>query len=77
MVDSLDTLTEECRNTAACKPFIHHFDHCVERVTAEMEEEDYAHKHYKEDCVEEFFHLQHCINDCVAPRLFHKLKWFN
>lgn len=67
-------MTEECAATPACKPYNHHFHECVERVTAEMEEEGYAEKDYKEDCIEEFFHLQHCINDCVAPRLFHKLK---
>ncbi|EMG49866.1 QCR6 Cytochrome b-c1 complex subunit 6 [Candida maltosa Xu316] len=72
--DPLDSLREECGKTSACKPFDHHFHECIERVTKEQEEPDYEHKHYKEDCVEEFFHLQHCINDCVAPRLFNKLK---
>ncbi|CUM50339.1 unnamed protein product [Debaryomyces tyrocola] len=73
-VDPLDTLREECTNTDTCKPHLHHFEECIERVTKEQEEEDYDHKPYKEDCVEEFFHLQHCVNDCVAPRLFNKLK---
>lgn len=73
-VDPLDTLREECTNTDTCKPHLHHFEECIERVTKEQEEEDYEHKPYKEDCVEEFFHLQHCVNDCVAPRLFNKLK---
>jgi ubiquinol-cytochrome c reductase subunit 6 len=72
--DPLDTMREECAKTDAIKPYVHHFAECVERVTAEMEEEGYEDKHYKEDCVEEFFHLQHHLNDCVAPRLFHKLK---
>lgn len=72
--DPLDEMREECAKTPACEHAAHHFQECVERVTAEMEEEDYAHKHYKEDCVEEFFHLQHCVNDCVAPKLFYKLK---
>lgn len=72
--DPLDKMREECVKTAACKPFDHHFHECIERVTKEQEEPDYEHKHYKEDCVEEFFHLQHCVNDCVAPRLFNKLK---
>ncbi|KAI5970375.1 QCR6 [Candida margitis] len=72
--DPLDKLREECVQTTACKPFDHHFHECIERVTKEQEEPGYEHKHYKEDCVEEFFHLQHCVNDCVAPRLFHKLK---
>lgn len=72
--DPLDVMREECEKSAPCHEPLHHFHECVERVTKEMEEEDYAHKHYKEDCVEEFFHLQHCINDCVAPKLFYKLK---
>lgn len=74
VVDPLDELRDECSKTAQCVPFVHHFDHCVERVQKEQEDPDYAHKEHKEDCVEEFFHLQHCINDCAAPRLFHKLK---
>lgn len=74
LVDPQVKLNEECAKTIACKPFEHHFHECIERVTKEMEEPDYAHKHYKEDCVEEFFHLQHCVNDCVAPKLFNKLK---
>ncbi|CAK9438009.1 uncharacterized protein LODBEIA_P23710 [Lodderomyces beijingensis] len=73
-VDPQVKLTEECVKTVACKPFEHHFHECIDRVTKEMEEPDYAHKSHKEDCVEEFFHLQHCVNDCVAPRLFNKLK---
>lgn len=73
-VDPFDELREECAKSAPCAHYVHHFDECVERVTAEMEEEDYAQKAYKEDCVEEFFHLQHCINDCAAPKLFFKLK---
>ncbi|KAK6199345.1 ubiquinol-cytochrome c oxidoreductase subunit 6 [Scheffersomyces amazonensis] len=72
--DPLVALTEECKHTPAVHPFLHHFDECVERVTKEQEDPDYASKEHKEDCIEEFFHLQHAINDCVAPRLFNKLK---
>lgn len=72
--DPMDVMREECANTTACKPFNHHFHECIERVTKELEEEGYAEKDYKEDCVEEFFHLQHCLNDCMAPNLFYKLK---
>lgn len=72
--DPFDDLREECAKAPSCVPYVHHFDHCVERVQKEQEDPDYAHKAYKEDCVEEFFHLQHCINDCAAPRLFYKLK---
>jgi ubiquinol-cytochrome c reductase subunit 6 len=39
-----------------------------------MEQEDYEQKEYKEDCVEEFFHVKHCIDAHVAPVLFSKLK---
>ena len=57
-----------------CHSFKHHFDECVERVTAAQEEPDYAEREYKEDCVEEFFHLEHCINDNTAGSLFKLLK---
>ncbi|CCE83234.1 Piso0_003806 [Millerozyma farinosa CBS 7064] len=72
--DPFDELRAECQNSAACKPYVHHFEECVERVTKAQESEDYEQSEWKEDCVEEFFHLQHCINDCAAPRLFYKLK---
>lgn len=39
----------ECRNSKECAPAKHHFDECVERVTAAQSEEGGA----KEDCVEE------------------------
>lgn len=74
LVDPLDGLREECGKAPACAHAAHHFQECVERVTKEMEEPDYHEKAYKEDCIEEFFHLEHCINDCVAPKLFYKLK---
>ena len=57
-----------------CHSFKHHFEECVERVTAAQEEPDYAEREYKEDCVEEFFHLEHCINDQTAGSLFKLLK---
>ncbi|GMG53561.1 unnamed protein product [Ambrosiozyma monospora] len=72
--DQFDVLRKECAQTKDCSHYVHHYQSCVERVTKEMEEEDYATKDYKEDCVEEFFHLQHCINECAAPKLFSKLK---
>jgi ubiquinol-cytochrome c reductase subunit 6 len=65
---------EEDARAGPCKEFQHHFDECVARVTAEMEQEDYDQKEYKEDCVEEFFHVKHCIDAHVAPVLFSKLK---
>ncbi|KAG7809489.1 hypothetical protein KL921_003486 [Ogataea angusta] len=72
--DPMDALRKQCSETKECAHHVHHYQECVERVTKEMEEPGYDEKEYKEDCVEEFFHLQHCINDCVAPKLFYKLK---
>ncbi|ODV93065.1 hypothetical protein PACTADRAFT_5391 [Pachysolen tannophilus NRRL Y-2460] len=72
--DPLDKLKKECSESTKCTPYLHHFHECTERVTKEQEEPGYAEKEHKEDCVEEFFHLQHCANDCVAPKLFYKLK---
>ncbi|KAK4665946.1 Cytochrome b-c1 complex subunit 6, mitochondrial [Podospora pseudopauciseta] len=60
----------ECRNSKECAPAKHHFDECVERVTAAQSEEGGA----KEDCVEEFFHLAHCATACAAPKLWSVLK---
>lgn len=74
LVDPLETMKEECEKSAACHEYAHHFEECVERVTKAQEDPEYEHLEYKEDCVEEFFHLQHCVNDCVAPKLFFKLK---
>lgn len=72
--DPLDKLRDECATLPAIKPYVHHYAECVERVTKAQESDDYDQLEYKEDCVEEFFHLQHHINDCVQPRLFAKLK---
>ncbi|ODH48924.1 hypothetical protein GX48_04973 [Paracoccidioides brasiliensis] len=63
---------EECANSSKCAPAKHHFDECVERVTRNSEDPDFKGPH--EDCVEEFFHLQHCSTQCAAPKLFRVLK---
>ncbi|RMZ88500.1 hypothetical protein DV736_g4277, partial [Chaetothyriales sp. CBS 134916] len=65
-------LEEECARSAQCHGVKHHFDECVERVTAQHEDPEY--KGHKEDCVEEFFHLQHCATECAAPKLWKVLK---
>jgi hypothetical protein len=41
--------TLECAKSAECAPHKHHYDHCVERVTKQQEENGKA----DEDCVEE------------------------
>lgn len=72
--DQMDALRKECATRPSILPYVHHYEHCVERVTKAQEDPDYDKLEYKEDCVEEFFHLQHHINDCVVPRLMAKLK---
>lgn len=73
LVDPLDQLREEYTE-GVCKPFKHHFDECVERVTEAMEDPDWKNREDKENCVEEFFHYQHCLDSHIAPVLFSKLK---
>ena len=41
----------ECANSAQCRGYKHHFDECVERVTAHHENPEKGHK--EENCVEE------------------------
>ncbi|GAV28275.1 hypothetical protein PMKS-001745 [Pichia membranifaciens] len=72
--DQYDALKGECAELPSVKPLVHHYEECVERVTKEQEEPGYEEKHYKEDCVEEFFHLQHALTACAAPKLFSKLN---
>ncbi|CAI4426742.1 AEL_collapsed_G0016220.mRNA.1.CDS.1 [Saccharomyces cerevisiae] len=47
---------------------------CAERVKIQQQQPGYADLEHKEDCVEEFFHLQHYLDTATAPRLFDKLK---
>ncbi|TGZ84121.1 Non-heme 11 kDa protein of cytochrome bc1 complex [Ascodesmis nigricans] len=68
--DVFPALQEECAKTKECAPAKHHYDECVERVTAVEE----AGETPKEDCVEEFFHLVHCTTQCAAPKLWAQLK---
>ncbi|CAE6448822.1 unnamed protein product [Rhizoctonia solani] len=63
--DPLPELREECKQTAACSGLDKHFAHCTEKVTS-------GQGFKGEDCVEEF--LMHCVDNCVAPKLFSKLR---
>ncbi|KFZ16004.1 hypothetical protein V502_05287 [Pseudogymnoascus sp. VKM F-4520 (FW-2644)] len=69
IVDPKETLEAECRESKECAAPKHHFDECVERVTAAEDKGG-----SKEDCVEEFFHLAHCATACSAPKLWAQLK---
>ncbi|KAL5525050.1 QCR6 [Sanghuangporus sanghuang] len=65
--DPMVELREECKEAAACIKFTKHFDHCQEKVEA-------GEGFKGEDCVEEMFHMMHCVDNCVAPKLFAKLR---
>ncbi len=62
-------LEEQCTD-GPCSKAKHHFEQCADRVASQPE----GHEHPKEDCVEEFFHLKHCVDTCTAPKLFAQLK---
>ncbi|RKP22998.1 ubiquinol-cytochrome C reductase hinge domain-containing protein [Syncephalis pseudoplumigaleata] len=53
-----------CEQSAKCTGYKHHLDACTARVEAGS----------NENCVEEFFHLMHCVDDCAAPKVFATLK---
>ncbi|KAK9495150.1 ubiquinol-cytochrome C reductase hinge domain-containing protein [Lipomyces doorenjongii] len=72
--DIMPKIQAKCANSSLCHEYKHHFDDCVERVTKASEEPGYEDLDYKEDCIEEFFHLSHCVNECAAPTLFRALK---
>ncbi|MCJ1354232.1 MAG: hypothetical protein MMC33_004219 [Icmadophila ericetorum] len=59
-VDPKPKLEADCARSAQCAPAKHHFDDCVERVTAQHENPN--HKGHKEDCVEE------CTYHRASPR---------
>lgn len=60
-------LREEAQESAKCKAATQHFLHCQEKVQSGK-----GFKH--EDCVEEMFHMMHCTDNEVAPKLFAKLR---
>jgi len=60
-------IREECQSSTGCAALTKHFQHCQEKV-----EGGQGFKH--EDCVEELFHMMHCVDNCAAPKLFSKLR---
>ncbi|KAF3177100.1 ubiquinol--cytochrome-c reductase subunit 6 [Orbilia oligospora] len=72
--DILPQLQEECQNSKKCAPYKHHYDECAERVQKWDDAEEGEREGKRESCVEEYFHLMHCTGDCVAPKLWAKLK---
>ncbi|KAJ1951703.1 ubiquinol--cytochrome-c reductase subunit 6 [Dispira parvispora] len=62
--DQMPAIQEACGETPACLPFKKHLEECAARVENGSDE----------NCVEEFFHLQHCVDGCAAPKIFATLK---
>jgi ubiquinol-cytochrome c reductase subunit 6 len=56
--DHMPAIVEACEQSAECTPAKRHLDECAARVAAGA----------NENCVEEFFHLMHCVDDCVSRR---------
>lgn len=65
LVDPHDTLKEECANKH-CKQLLAKLEECNNRVNSKTET--------TETCSEELFDLLHCVDHCVAPKIFSKLK---
>ena len=74
VTDQLEDLREHFKNTEEGKALVHHYEECAERVKIQQQQPGYADLEHKEDCVEEFFRLQHYLDTTTAPRLFDKLK---
>jgi len=56
----MPAIRESCES-GPCSKVKHHFDECEKRVSSG--------KGFKgEDCVEELFHMLHCVDNCVRPR---------
>ncbi|KAL1924130.1 uncharacterized protein VTP21DRAFT_7165 [Calcarisporiella thermophila] len=62
--DLAPQIREDCENSSACSPAKHHLEECARRVESGSDE----------NCVEEFFHLMHCVDHCAAPKVFATLK---
>ncbi|KAH9929325.1 uncharacterized protein B0H18DRAFT_1103400 [Fomitopsis serialis] len=84
--DILPALREECEESAKCKSATEHFRHCEERVSSGN---GHKHEDCIEEfCAyvvilfglpadlprTPVFRMMHCVDGCVAPKLFAKLK---
>ncbi|KAM0788178.1 hypothetical protein ACM66B_001339 [Microbotryomycetes sp. NB124-2] len=65
--DTAPGIRAECEETK-CKTFKHHYEECAARIAAGKTQIE------GETCVEELFHLMHCVDDCAAPKVFATLK---
>jgi len=60
-------IRDECRASAKCAALTKHFEHCQEKVQS-------GQGFKGEDCVEELFHMMHCVDTAAAPKVFAKLR---
>ncbi|KZT57616.1 Non-heme 11 kDa protein of cytochrome bc1 complex [Calocera cornea HHB12733] len=65
--DIMPVIRDECSNSKNCAPARREFEHCEKKVHSGQ-----GRPH--EDCVEELFHMMHCVDNCSAPKLFAKLR---
>uniref|UniRef100_A0A453HMC8 Cytochrome b-c1 complex subunit 6 n=1 Tax=Aegilops tauschii subsp. strangulata TaxID=200361 RepID=A0A453HMC8_AEGTS len=63
-VDPKKYLEERCK--PQCVKPLYEYEKCIKRVEAD----DTGHKH----CTGQYFDYWSCIDKCVAPKLFEKLK---
>ncbi|KAA0188320.1 Ubiquinol cytochrome c oxidoreductase subunit 6 [Fasciolopsis buskii] len=63
VVDPLEALREECKQTSGCQDFVKKLEDCGTRQSKT-----------NESCEEEFIDLLECADKCLAPKLFSHLK---
>ncbi|KAI9599398.1 ubiquinol-cytochrome C reductase hinge domain-containing protein [Syncephalis fuscata] len=62
--DHMPAVLEVCEEMPDCVGLKHHLEECTARVESGS----------SETCVEEFFHLMHCVNHHAVPKIFAPLK---
>jgi len=61
------SIREDCKASAKCAALTKHFEHCQEKVLS-------GQGFKGEDCVEELFHMMHCVDAAAAPKVFAQLR---
>jgi len=61
------SIREDCKASAKCAALTKHFEHCQEKVLS-------GQGFKGEDCVEELFHMMHCVDTAAAPKVFAQLR---
>ncbi|XP_016357677.1 cytochrome b-c1 complex subunit 6, mitochondrial-like [Sinocyclocheilus anshuiensis] len=66
MVDPLETIRQECEQTAHCIHARERLEACETRISTRS--------HTEEDCTEELFDFLHALDHCIAQKLFSSVK---